>query len=875
MVPTPPASRSAAPSVSESAEARGGRSARSDTVPTEHDLAQAREDSLLQLRIGRTAHYYSMILFALFFLDAALLLVLDPFGQSSTTLEGLYYLGFPLAGALLLAFFGISVKWEAYQIWPWESHFWVTVLSVPLAVFAAFLFVARLFGYGPTAGWPIVGPLLPLGLLAVSLPLVGLVLTWGEWSGRKTGAFGAALLPIALGVAFYVAPGAARASALTIVLVASGGLYLLSASLLHIISSGTQAHEREVIVSGQSRLFRFSEELREREDQMREREAHLLRREADVEVGEAAVARKLLAVEDVRSRLTQLERDLEVRAERVHQDLAGASSKIAEASAVQRELSDRETQLALREQQVERWESQRAKREEALAAGEGELVRRQLELGNLEKEILAREQALPLAEEAIRARKEELDRQEVQFHGRDHELAALAQGPPPDLGVPALPGSPDVAPAAPRPAALELDRRSVELDRRASELKQAESLRAQRESEMAARERTLASREAEAARKIEEAQALQKQYAEALTRVEARARGLEQSQAELSTKIDALARSTTALQIHEVTQRQAQGELEANRAQLEARERALAERTRELDARELEVRRTRQAANVVVQPAAPGTPMPSSITPVRVRPSPPGASGLRAGAVSSGIARLDELLQGGLEARSQLLLVGPPFIGKEVVAYSFLVDGLQRGESAILVSTGRSPPEIAQDLALIAPQFREYERSGRVYWIDASNPNAAPSQDPSGRNRLSVVKGPGDFAGILRALSSVTHRAKGGDRPERYRVVVLHLSSCIAQGDPRAAFGFVHNLTALLKQAGAPALYGMEPSSLAEGQLQSTLERMDGAIQFRQDRGRTALSIQGAGDVATREWIEYRSTHRSLALGSFSLERIR
>ena len=57
--------------------------------------------------------------------------------------------------------------------------------------------------------------------------------------------------------------------------------------------------------------------------------------------------------------------------------------------------------------------------------------------------------------------------------------------------------------------------------------------------------------------------------------------------------------------------------------------------------------------------------------------------------------------------------------------------------------------------------------------------------------------------------------------------------------------------------------------------MESAVGRVDGAIRFREERGKTFLSIQGLGEVATRDWIEYRASNRSLSLGSFSLERIR
>lgn len=841
------------------------RAARSEHIPTEHDLKQAREDSLLQLRIGRSANYYAIVLLGLLFVGGFLIVVFNPYASSLPMFGSLYFLLFPIAGALILSFFGLAAKWETYQIWPWEAHFWVTILAVPSALWFSYLFLAHLDQYGPTAHWPLLPWMVPGALFAISVPVIGLVLTWQEWSGRKSGAFLAALLPIPLGLSLYVPGAGGNPAALTLVLVTSGGLYLLSGSLLHLISSGTQAHEREVIVSGQSRLYRSFDELRVREDALRDREATLLRREADVEVAEASAVRKIASVEDLRARLSQLEKDLEGRADLVHQHLQEASSKIAESSAIQRELSDRESQLLLREQEAGRWESQRQGREDALSKGEGELVRRQMELGNQEKELLDRQAALPAAESRLQARRQDLDRREAELRRRESGIqpaaaGAVAGGTPPS----------DLADRETRLAQLEkvlaeqnvaLSSKARDSEARLEEVRSRLTEQAKREEALVARELALGAHEAEATRRQGEAAERQKQYAEALERVEQRARAIEQLQGGIVSQADDLTRRTSALELREAAVAQLKAELDQNRAEIERTQREIAQQQKAL------------AATPV--PPSPGAPAPSTVPSVGVPGARTTAPRVRRGAISTGVARLDELLGGGLGDRSQLLLIGPPFIGKEVVAYSFLSEGLRQGDTAIVVTTERSPPEIAQEIALVYPQFRDAERQGRVQWIDASNPSASPHLDASGRAGASVVKGPGDFTGILSGLAAATSPKPAPTPGRRYRVAVLNLSSCVRQGDPKAAYGFVHNLVSILKQKQAVALYGVEPGTLDDAQVQSTLARMDGAIQFKADRGKTLLSIQGAGDVATRDWIEYRSTNSALNLGSFTLERIR
>ncbi|EQD38462.1 hypothetical protein B2A_11441, partial [mine drainage metagenome] len=131
--------------------------------------------------------------------------------------------------------------------------------------------------------------------------------------------------------------------------------------------------------------------------------------------------------------------------------------------------------------------------------------------------------------------------------------------------------------------------------------------------------------------------------------------------------------------------------------------------------------------------------------------------------LSTGIARLDDLLLGGLPPRAHLVLLGDTFVGKEIVLYTFLAEGLKLGEPAVLVTGARSPEEVAESLGVVLPQFREFERLGLVTWIDASGDGAAATPQ-----RI-VTHGPSDRAGILTGLAQVAKRLET-DHPVRFRV---------------------------------------------------------------------------------------------------------
>ncbi|MGI0131044.1 MAG: RAD55 family ATPase, partial [Thermoplasmata archaeon] len=228
------------------------------------------------------------------------------------------------------------------------------------------------------------------------------------------------------------------------------------------------------------------------------------------------------------------------------------------------------------------------------------------------------------------------------------------------------------------------------------------------------------------------------------------------------------------------------------------------------------------------------------------------------------------LLLGGFPPKSHVVLVGDAFVGKEVVLYAFLSEGLKRGEPVVIVTATRPPAEVAESLGVVLPQFREYEQMGMVTWIDASGAGADGAANP---HRLGT-KGADDRAGILTQLVKAAKAAEG-DKQGPIRVGFLGLAGVLAHGDERASFSFLQNVVGILKARNALATYSLEGAALSDAQVETLLSRMDGAISFRQDRDKTFLSVKGLGEVQTRDWVECRATNRALIVGSFALERIR
>jgi KaiC/GvpD/RAD55 family RecA-like ATPase len=876
---------------------------RSVTVPGPEDLEHAKDDALLQLRIGRSAHFYTVVISALLAVDAILFLYfqppirdLHPHSWSTS-----FYVLLPIVAGVALAAVGLAAKWEEYFLWPWEAHFSVSVGALVVNVLLLLVTVLHVVGYGAFGRLTLWPWIYPAALAGISLGLIGLVLTWSGWTNRQWASAIAAVLPVATALVLLFPPrgGSTLDDLLATSLFISAIFYQSSGSFLHLISSGTRPHERELITTGQTRMFRLAEELRGKEEALHFREAALVKREAAAENDELSIQRQNEALTEARAQLDELEKDYRDRSDAVMAKEREWVGKTAAIDGQSRQIEDRGKALELREQEVARATPQISAREGRVVEREGELTKREVELNQRQADLDRRAAALPEVEARLETRKKELDQKTNDLLRREGEITARETA----AGGAATPAA--AQDLASREVKLQqfkavLDEQNIALGRKAREnqeraktIEVALKTSVAKEGELATREATLRQKEADLADRVKAADERRAQYETAAKEVESRLGEVAQTQVSTAQQKSDLDRTGKTLADREAALAAREARLQGRGTELDARESRLNARERALSADEAEVGLRRQEI-------ARGSDLPiaglAAVAAADSRDAPParrrgGAVGVRdiaqestpveetlrpsvgrriADRLPTGTSRLDDLLLGGLPPKAHVVVVGDPFVGKEVVVYSFIAEGLKRGEPAILVTAARPPSEVTESLGIVLPQFREYEQMGMVTWIDASGQPAARPSDPQ---RVSA-RGSDDRAGILSALVK-SAKSIEEDRKLPFRVGFLGLSAVLAHTDERAGFSFLQNVVGILKPRNALAMYTLESGAISDAQVETLLGRMDGAIAFRQDRDRTFLSVKGLGDVQTRDWIECRATNRALIVGSFALERIR
>jgi KaiC/GvpD/RAD55 family RecA-like ATPase len=177
--------------------------------------------------------------------------------------------------------------------------------------------------------------------------------------------------------------------------------------------------------------------------------------------------------------------------------------------------------------------------------------------------------------------------------------------------------------------------------------------------------------------------------------------------------------------------------------------------------------------------------------------------------VSTGLKELDQLLGTGYPERSSILVVGPPGIGKEALAYRFAQSGMLQGDLCLYV-TRLSVAEVVQDV--------------RAYNVDPwLQPKWLARQ--GGQEKLDV----NDLTSISFNVKELIRKAE--DR--RVRVIADVLSSLLMLNPPETVYRFLSQLLAEVKQYNAVFLATVEQGMHRPDVLAAMEQIFDGVLELK------------------------------------------
>ncbi|MEE9593567.1 MAG: ATPase domain-containing protein, partial [Thermoplasmata archaeon] len=835
---------------------------------------QAERMALLQLRIGRAAHLYSMT--AAFALAASGILLL--LTQPGRALEGLPmdtrmvlpWLMPILAGAFIAAS-ALYLKWRPYATERSSRHFVVTMIAL-LASAATLLLLTlqNLQGFNPQSlAW-----VYPSALAGISLTLISLAMTWRGWGRRKVLSMLAAAFPMALMVYGFnpIFSTGIPSDLLILTFMGSAVAVQFSGSMLHVTSTSNRVQTREMIRVSNDRLQILSEKLQAQRNAVDYKEKALRTKEADLEVNEKALRQRLRSVDDARKELESLQTKVDHSTDELRQLKKTVGSREADVATREQKLGLKEKDLGSRESEVKKTLKRLSKQEGQLANQERSLEKGLRGLEDQKSDLADREAELREAERTQKDLGKELDTGRKQLMERESEVRLKESALEMKGGGVGLAARDVSIPKQIKRLETrlldkerELSQRELQLRRTTQEVessvrksedraKKAEQRLAKvasqgknltsREKEVAQRETVLRQREHDLERQrsvmessvasIQEKEAKYEQlYKEARsqasstrhtekeiqdelatvrereTKLDRMKASLEEEREEINAKLQGLLRkekevearaSETKLRILEAKKKIRNMPVSGDGRALMEREKALELREKRLKDKEQEVKsRLYEKAKALKEKE---TAIKKGLTIVEADETeePMGQVRSTGDRGSSGIPRLDDLLMGGIPTGSQILYVGPAFVGKEVAILNFIAEGLRSGVPCVVITTSRPPDEVAKDMGPILPSFMEYEQLGLIRWIDGSTPLANPKKKtPIVDGNTYVVAGAGDYEGILGAMNMIVEDLSQEDYPY-FKLAYMTLSTSLTQGSEKEGMSYVQRFVNGMRQ---------------------------------------------------------------------------
>jgi len=240
----------------------------------------------------------------------------------------------------------------------------------------------------------------------------------------------------------------------------------------------------------------------------------------------------------------------------------------------------------------------------------------------------------------------------------------------------------------------------------------------------------------------------------------------------------------------------------------------------------------------------------------------------------TGIRRLDDLTgKGGLPYKTQTLLLGPSFIGKETLISSYISQGLKDNIPCVIVLTSKSPEDIRTSVSYMTPNFVELDKKGLIHFIDAYSVTMGIFKQNKSAN-VHTIQDIKDTNTLLNTIAQVQQNINQAIGP--HRLIFYSLSNVLTHIGVQNTLLFLQTLVARNNEYRGTCLYDLAKGIHQESDITAIEYQMDAIIDFKSEENRNFLKIRGMGEeVKTRDWIEYKFNKKELSIiGSFTMEYI-
>lgn len=209
---------------------------------------------------------------------------------------------------------------------------------------------------------------------------------------------------------------------------------------------------------------------------------------------------------------------------------------------------------------------------------------------------------------------------------------------------------------------------------------------------------------------------------------------------------------------------------------------------------------------------------------------------------------LPEGLTDELRTGTNLLISGPPMIGKRQLAIRLLGAGHRNGEGILCVTTSQTAASLLDELEQEIPTLDR----DRVGIVDCSGSDDRRAIEQITTERISS---PGDLTGISISTAKLLQWFTDQDVSE-VRHGLVSVSTLVRYLDSSTVFKFLHIYTSRISETEGLGVFTIDSESHDQQTISTITSEFDGAIDLRETEDGRELRIRGLPN-ADRGWHSY------------------
>ncbi|MEL4305665.1 RAD55 family ATPase [Methanococcoides sp. LMO-2] len=224
-----------------------------------------------------------------------------------------------------------------------------------------------------------------------------------------------------------------------------------------------------------------------------------------------------------------------------------------------------------------------------------------------------------------------------------------------------------------------------------------------------------------------------------------------------------------------------------------------------------------------------------------------------------GIKELDDLI-GGVKEGTNLMLIGPPMSGKDDLVNAIIYNGLNEGDSSIIVSTRETGERV---LDWFSDNGLEVDSSNLGVVDCVTKTLGIPTSDDAHIKRASS---PVDLTGIGVRIGQFFEEYLVVKKAPGMRFCINSLSTILMYCNLQTLFRFLHVFTGRIKASNSLGIFIVE-DEMHDTQTIATLKQLfDGMIEIKETESGHSVRVVGITPKPT-PWYDFEIDGSNVTIG--------